>query len=628
VETARSIRLEIYVLHNNRWEIHSNFTMDQRDECIEEAKRIDVSGQFGAVSVVREIYSKADNSSRESVIYHSPKLSTAPPVDTVISGGGGFVSEGKKGPTQAEQRSAAGGEKKEASSKKKSPKRAVGKTPPAKPSGDKPSKKKKKDGGSKDDISLSAILPKLSVILIISMLAAGALSYAVYYVLQYASDMDIPIDHDIARGILVAVFVLSFLSFFIPRAHQLLRGLKSGNSNMAPQMVMPTMAAPSLDPAPPPVVETPPTPEEEQPLFEEQLEAEPAVEEVAVAEPEEEPFDPYANDPAANDPAAVVPPSRAANDLSGELLKFVHDSLEPVAKSNHELNAFNKFGMTLFLAGAADYLAMQHRVPEHELTEVLSSQMQILGQSEALARGFCANIDEYLLDPRNQEMYQAGRATIAEHKKNPSSGVPLDKVLDDWNRPRQKEDAHTKQFVAVLFTDIVGSTALTQARGDDAAQLVVHAHDRVVREAIGMHGGREIKHTGDGIMATFPQITDSIVASQAIQKSCYYENRGDPGLGLGICIGINAGEPIHENNDIFGTPVQMAARVLSKAEGWEICVSSSVHDMCSGKGYSFSKKGDYELKGFDHLVPIFLCEWRTEEEMAPLPEPGQQVAAQ
>lgn len=655
MNATRSIRLEIYVLHNGRWEIHSNFTMEQRDESIEEAKRIDVSGQFGAVCVVREIYSTADNSSRESVIYHSPKLSTAPPVDAVISGQGGFVSEGKRGLTQAEQRAAAEGVKKESSPKPKQPKRAAApaaakrdagkpsKEPAAAPSAPRAPKKSKVSSAPKEDIPLSQIMPQLSVILIVSMLAAGALSYVVYFVLQYAADIGITINFDLARGLLVAVFVISFLTFFIPRARKLLRGLSGGQgrekaSASAPPIVAPetvqAMTSPELEPVmavdpavveTTPQVDTEPQVDEDEPLFAEQIATEVPVEEEKA---ETEPSVQDASDPYGDEPGFVAPPSRAANELSGELLKFVHDSLEPVARSNHELNAFNRFGLTLYLAGAADYLGMQHRVPEEELTEVLSSQMQLLGQSAALARGFCANIDEYLLDPRNQEMYQAGRATIATHLESDDAEIPLDKVLDDWNRPRQKDDANVKEFVAVLFTDIVGSTALTQARGDDAAQLVVHAHDKVVRQAIGQHRGREIKHTGDGIMATFPQITDSIEASQAIQKSCYYENRGDPELGLGICIGINAGEPIHENNDIFGTPVQMAARVLSKAEGWEIAVSSSVREMCSGKNFEFAKKGDYELKGFDDLVPIFLCEWRTEQETEALLETEEQVVAQ
>ena len=155
------------------------------------------------------------------------------------------------------------------------------------------------------------------------------------------------------------------------------------------------------------------------------------------------------------------------------------------------------------------------------------------------------------------------------------------------------------------------STALTQERGDDAAQLVVDAHNDIVRDALALHGGREIKHTGDGIMATFLQMTSAVDGAIAIQQSCQFSNAAEPELGLGICIGINAGEPIHEGGDIFGTLVQMAARVLSKAEGYEIAVSNLVHEMCAGKKtYGFMKKGDFELKGFDGPVPVFLVEWQ------------------
>jgi adenylate cyclase len=607
VNAPNSVRLEIYVLQKTRWEIHSNFTMEQRDECIEEAKRLDVGAQFGAVCVIRETYSGSDNSSRESVIYHSPSLKTPPPVASVMSGEAGFVAEGVRTAPKAEKRAPA--PKKKASPKKK--KASKPKPKPKAKGGGKPAKAKKDGGNTAGDGSLGAIIPKLSIILIGSMMGAGLIAFALYYGLQYSTDAGFLVDLDLARGILVAVFVISFLALFVPRARDLLRGM-SGAAPGPNVLSASNSVILDLEGAPPVVAAQPvyqpdedAPADDEEPLFPEQGDAVDEESDVEAPEPAPETVDYGA-------------PNRAAHELSGELLKFVHDSLEPIAKSGHELNAFNKFGMTLYLSGASDYLGMQHQVKGDELTEVLISQMQLLGQSEALARGFCANIEEYLLDPRNQAMYQAGRATIADHIKSPDSEIPLGAVLDDWNQPRHKDETNKKEFVAVLFTDIVGSTALTQARGDDAAQLIVRAHDRVVRDALGRHSGREIKHTGDGIMATFPQITDSLEAAQTIQKSCYYENASDPGLGLGICIGINAGEPIHENNDIFGTPVQMAARVLSKAEGWEIAVSTSIKDMSSGKDFEFGKKGDYELKGFDELVPIYLCEWRTQNEQTPL----------
>jgi len=178
--------------------------------------------------------------------------------------------------------------------------------------------------------------------------------------------------------------------------------------------------------------------------------------------------------------------------------------------------------------------------------------------------------------------------------------------MDVWCEPAAAAAKNAKEFVAVLFTDIVGSTALTQERGDDAAQLVVREHNSIVREALALHSGKEIKHTGDGIMATFSQITNAVEGAVAMQEACQRVNSMKPDLGLGLCIGVNAGEPIHEDGDVFGTPVQMAARVLSKAEGDEIAVSNLVREMCTGKSFEFSKKGEYDLKGFPEPVPIYL----------------------
>ena len=124
-----------------------------------------------------------------------------------------------------------------------------------------------------------------------------------------------------------------------------------------------------------------------------------------------------------------------------------------------------------------------------------------------------------------------------------------------------------------------------------------------------MHKGREIKHTGDGVMASFPVITKAVEGAIAIQEGVARHNEINPDENFGICIGINAGEPIHEDGDIFGTPVQLAARVLSIAGGSEITASTIVRELCSGKDFSFNRKGEYELKGFDQPVPIYLVAW-------------------
>ena len=312
---------------------------------------------------------------------------------------------------------------------------------------------------------------------------------------------------------------------------------------------------------------------------------------------------------AEEDPANEGAKLKKKPDVSAEILKFIGDSLEPLAKAGHELNAFNRFGLTLYFAGAGQYMATRYKVSDQEITDILCAHVQTLGHTAEMARGFCANIDEYLVNPKCFQMYEKGRTALALRQTNSKSELAITEAVDEWNKPAPVETKSAKEFVAVLFTDIVGSTALTQERGDDAAQLVVHEHNSIVRDALALHGGKEIKHTGDGIMATFGQITNAVEGAVAMQLACMRANADNPELGLGLCIGVNAGEPIHEDGDIFGTPVQMAARVSSKAEGEEIAVSNLVREMCTGKSYKFNKKGDFDLKGFPEPVPIFLVDW-------------------
>lgn len=637
---ARSVTLEIYVLHRGRWEIHSNFSISQREVCIEEAKTLDVSGQFSAVCVVRETYSPVDNSTREAVIYHSPKLPSAPPVAKVVSGAAdGFVSEGVVRPTKKKE--APGSWKKEETAPKSSGKR-TSKSRPASPAA--AAKQNPKPKKRKSNISVEKALLRLGMSLAASMVVGGLLTWIVYKAIQYVPDLGYSISNEVAQVILVSTFFLSSLGVFIPRAIALwpsLTGQSETSSNQAanvpatPAAAYETPLTPSeshgdTGPASPGSTEPGPKADSASPVSDAGQATKPVagqVDQVEISEAalaaQKASESGEAGNPDNQDNGQTPPPlvdavdkeeafgipNKAKSDMSNQLLHFARDSLESLAKGKHELNAFNRFGMTLYLAGAGEYLGMQHQVPEKDKKAVLTEKATILGHKPDLARAFSANIEEYLLDPRNLEMYEAGRSTMAKYQQDPNMDVALADILDKWNRPKVEEETHAKEFVAVLFTDIVGSTALTQERGDEAAQKVVHMHNKIVREALGLHSGREIKHTGDGIMATFPQITNAVDGAIAILKSTRKENESNPELGLGICIGINAGEPIHEDGDVFGTPVQMAARVLSKAEGGEIAVSSIVKELCSGKDYVTTKKGDYDLKGFAEPVPIYLVQW-------------------
>jgi class 3 adenylate cyclase len=158
----------------------------------------------------------------------------------------------------------------------------------------------------------------------------------------------------------------------------------------------------------------------------------------------------------------------------------------------------------------------------------------------------------------------------------------------------------------VLFTDIVSSTALTQQLGDEQAQELVRAHDRIVRDALASHGGTEVKHTGDGIMASFPTASGAIECAIAIQRAVARDST------LSVRIGLNAGEPVAEESDLFGTAVQLARRLCDKAEGGSIVVSDVVRQLSAGKGFLFTDTGEVELKGFEEPVRVYEVKWRDE----------------
>jgi class 3 adenylate cyclase len=158
---------------------------------------------------------------------------------------------------------------------------------------------------------------------------------------------------------------------------------------------------------------------------------------------------------------------------------------------------------------------------------------------------------------------------------------------------------------SVIFTDIVGSTEITQRLGDAAAMRLVNLHDEVVRAALGEHGGREVKHTGDGIMSSFFSAASAVRAASQIQRELA-RRREDSGHEhpVRVRIGAAAGEPVEQRHDLFGTTVQLAARLCAHAQPDQVLVSSDLFDLCSGEDFDFDDAGHAHLKGFEQPVRV------------------------
>ncbi|MGH9027619.1 MAG: nickel-binding protein [Acidimicrobiia bacterium] len=165
---------------------------------------------------------------------------------------------------------------------------------------------------------------------------------------------------------------------------------------------------------------------------------------------------------------------------------------------------------------------------------------------------------------------------------------------------------------AIVFTDICGSVAQTSRLGDDAHFALLREHDRIVRDELGSHGGREVKHTGDGIMAAFNAVSSAVAFAITLQRQFQEHNDRAP-EPLEVKIGISAGEPVtDDNDDLFGASVQLAARLCACALPGEIVTSVAVRELCIGKQFGFEDRGPVELKGLPEPTPAYRVSWLAE----------------
>jgi class 3 adenylate cyclase len=176
--------------------------------------------------------------------------------------------------------------------------------------------------------------------------------------------------------------------------------------------------------------------------------------------------------------------------------------------------------------------------------------------------------------------------------------------------PSGGADARDPGIRTVLFTDVVNSTTLTQSLGDEAALALLGVHDTVVRDALSALGGREVKHTGDGIMASFVSTAAAVRCAIQIQRELDKHAQANPQRALKVRVGAAAGEPVEQHNDLFGSTVQLASRLCAHAQPEQILVSNAIAELCLGKGLQFEDLGELTLKGFGYPVRAHAAAWK------------------
>lgn len=164
----------------------------------------------------------------------------------------------------------------------------------------------------------------------------------------------------------------------------------------------------------------------------------------------------------------------------------------------------------------------------------------------------------------------------------------------------------------IMFTELANFAALSREH-DGAAARLLECHDREVREVLAAHGGTEVRHTGEGIMACFISVSGSLAAAAEIQRRCAAYALKEGEHHPRVRIGMSAGEPVEHHEELFGAVVTTARRICEAAEPAQILVSGGLRELGLGKGHSFRSAGTRTLKDVDEPLGLYTVEWGGEE---------------
>ena len=646
------VHYEVYVLEGRGWMLHARFPRTERETAISEAKELEQTLSM-RVRVLRETYYTDDNSFEESEIYASAGVSV----------------DRSKAPPQAPrpQASARSGAPTPRPSGSRTAARPVGTARPA------PRSKKSEEETAQARQLFARLVAITALALAVALLSIKITPNAI--MLLWKLGFNLTVTPDSYGKMLFAVFVATFLMVAVPLCIRFLprqtaipefrkptfswgggsgpapsedperdRAVKKSLNKLAAQaLAQEEQVAQSKDGAD---LDEDDDPDEDKARERDKKAADIAVDDLDLPEilpgpdtealPEIRP-DPEETPPAKPDDAwdTVETPQTdragkekqdpeqqdkdkkagkkdegtSAESLEPSVMRFLDGAVAQAKVLVPNMDAFTKFALHLYIAGAVEALCDFKKLGESAKTKLVSLALETLGTRGDLARKFYEKIEEYLMEPRYLGVVQAGRDAMGDFMLGDEGGAhrALRDAFLEWTRKSDKK----AQIVTVMFTDMVGSTDMTQARGDAAAQEVVRRHNSIVRNALAQFGGKEIKHTGDGIMASFGTAAAAVEAAVSIQRQVNQHNGRLPNQALHLRIGLNAGEPIEEEDDLFGATVQLAARVCNATNADQILCTAVVKDLTVGKGAgTFRPVGEKWMKGFKDAVALFEVQWK------------------
>ena len=268
----------------------------------------------------------------------------------------------------------------------------------------------------------------------------------------------------------------------------------------------------------------------------------------------------------------------------GQTVDWAAPSLQPSAQYRPGMGALERAGMSPKMAR----LTFEAVLTQVDVRDILSTvrvpTLVLHRRDEAIPVEFAREIAARIPSARLIELDGVDHLPAVGNIKSITGEV--EQFLTGY-RHEQPPD---RVLATVLFTDIVDSTRQAAELGDRGWRELLGRHDALTREAIGRFQGREVKHTGDGFLATFDGPTRAVRCATTLVERM-------PQIGVEIRSGLHTGECEVRGDDIGGIAVHIGARIAALAKGREVLVSRTVKDLVNGSGITFEDRGTHVLKG-------------------------------